>query len=259
MESTKASATRSGARLSIPRSRASARKVSGSNQSLERWVREVLMQKLDLALKRCLAERLIDIGASKVPIPLGNLILKDHMVAKRVPGQPRDLAMILVGVIATVREYDVRIDLAFDRLEFVLELSALIGEVAVAKAAQIDLRARRTAQKPIGRLRCFILARSDGAEDHPTNIECDAPLDPIEDRAAATYLDIVRVRAQAENAQRRIPGGEIQAFHVQTTTVARFMLKSPALRHGISPCSTRSSRICRSLSVSIERQKLLCL
>ena len=50
---------------------------------------EVLVQQRDLALERRLRERLVNIGPAEVAVPLGDLVLEDQVVTKRVPGQPR--------------------------------------------------------------------------------------------------------------------------------------------------------------------------
>ena len=110
LDMTKASATRSRARHSMPRRRASARNVSGSNQSFVALRREMLVQQRDLALERSLLDRLIEVGPSQVAVPLGDLVFEDQVIAEGIPGETRDFAMVLVGVIATMGEHDLRIE-----------------------------------------------------------------------------------------------------------------------------------------------------
>jgi hypothetical protein len=46
---------------------------------------------------------------AEVSIPLGDFVFKDAMIAKRVPCQTTDLAMVLMRVIPTMREDDIGI------------------------------------------------------------------------------------------------------------------------------------------------------
>ncbi len=84
-----ASANRSGATLSIPRRRISARNVSRSNQCFSPWRGEVPLDQRELLVHDRLGQRHEDVRPAEVAVELRDLVLEDQMVAERVPRQLR--------------------------------------------------------------------------------------------------------------------------------------------------------------------------
>ena len=71
---------------------------------------EMRVQQFNLARQRRRRDRHVDIGLADVSIPLGNLVFENAVIAERIPRQAADLAMVLVRVVAIMREDHVGID-----------------------------------------------------------------------------------------------------------------------------------------------------
>src|SRR5262249_9650661 len=123
---------------------------------------EVIVQQSNLAIERCLADRLIYVRTPQVAVPLRNFVFQDHVIAKRVPGQLGDLAMVLVCVVAPVGEDYIGVVLTLQALETVLELGALIREVTVPEIKEAYSRPHSTPEKRLGRLRGLFCAKAGG-------------------------------------------------------------------------------------------------
>src|SRR5207342_2136677 len=128
----------------------------------------------------------------------GNLILEDHVITKRVPGQPRDLAMILVSVVATVRKHDIGLHFAFQLFEAVFDLGPMIGEVAIPELVEKEPYVLGATQEGVSRVCRLSGAGPTCAEYDPMHLEGNASLDPIENGAAGTDLDVVGVCSEAQ-------------------------------------------------------------
>ena len=123
------------------------------------------------------------------------------MVAERVAAQLADDAMILVQVVAVVGEHDIRSDVRRQRLHVVLHLAPEVREVALAERrdAHVDLGA--VFEKGVGRDRGFFDSLVVAAQDHPVAGD-GTRLHELEQRRAATDLDVVGMRADAEHVDR---------------------------------------------------------
>src|SRR5262249_10711196 len=82
----------------------------------------------------------VEVGRRELALVLGDLVLEDEVVAPGVPREARDLRVVLMQVVAVVREDDVGGDASLERLERVLELGADPGEVALAEVMDVDGR-----------------------------------------------------------------------------------------------------------------------
>ena len=71
---------------------------------------EMQHQQLDLALKRGRGNRHVKVGLPDVSVPFGDLVFKNTMVPERVPGQAADLTMILMRVVASMRQNEIRLN-----------------------------------------------------------------------------------------------------------------------------------------------------
>ena len=135
------------------------------------------------------------------------------MVPEGVPGELRDDPVVLVGVLAAGTEHDVGGGPAFQALELFLDPRGLRREEAVPEALRgHPQRARRLSERSCARPR-FPRADRVAAEDDP--VEGDrAALEQVLERPAAADLDVVGVRAEAENAERvRGPARQLEAEH----------------------------------------------
>ena len=61
-------------------------------------------QQFNLARERRRGNRHVEIRLANISVPLGNLVLENAMVAECIPRQTADLLMVLVCVIAIMRE-----------------------------------------------------------------------------------------------------------------------------------------------------------
>ena len=90
------------------------------------------------------------------------------------------------------------------------------------------------------------------------NIERDPSFDPTKKCPTNANLDVVGVGAKAKNLEWRSWFRQGQRLHPAYSAAARQASVSRRFQ-GIRPCSTISSSVCRSRSVSMDRQKPLCL
>ena len=72
------------------------------------WVWNSSMIALDLAPAGGLVQRHEAVRRAEIAIVLGNLVLQDQVVAERIPGQIGDQPMVLMPIVAIVREDQVR-------------------------------------------------------------------------------------------------------------------------------------------------------
>ena len=151
----------------------------------------------------------------------------------------------------------------FERLEPRLDLGTLIGKEAILERRQIDGRRwPRLARNVRGGCMRLIGALARCAEHRPVHVETNAALDPAEDRCAGADLDVVGMRAKAEDGKRArlMPASPRSFTRPSSSTLSEPFAETPmSSRQGIVPCSTMSSSTCLSFSVSIGRQKPSCL
>src|SRR2546430_14041022 len=86
-----------------------------------------------------LVERHVPIGSPEIAVVLGDLVLENQMVAKRVPGQLGDETVILMVVTAIMREDDVGNRLTLERFEEVLDLCSGVWKESIAEFLDDDL------------------------------------------------------------------------------------------------------------------------
>src|SRR4029077_2281301 len=112
---------------------------------------------------------------AKIAIPLWNLIFEDQLISKGVPGQVGDHPVVLVTVLASMRENDIWLKLSGEIFERVLDHSELGGEISVPKFVQADGFGGSRAQKPSGSALRFRRTPPDGAPDHPAEFRPGSP------------------------------------------------------------------------------------
>src|SRR5271165_3543243 len=94
---------------------------------------EAVDDDLDLAGAGRFFQRNEEVGGTQVTVVLRDLVLQDQVVAKRIPGEVGDQAVVLVPVVAVVSEDEVGAELPLQGLELVLDLAAQEREEAIAE------------------------------------------------------------------------------------------------------------------------------
>ena len=104
------------------------------------------------------------------------------------------------------------------------------------------LRLRRTRQEIRRRSPRLLFPISGTAQNTPLNIQLDAALNHGQQSCAGTNLNVVRMRAEAENRQAVTGGGKLQRFHIITLTkrmfcqdAKEFLPARPFLREVVCP------------------------
>ena len=131
---------------------------------------EVLHQVLHFCGANRLAQRNEKIWGAEIAVIFRDFVLQDHVIAIRVPRQLAQEPVILVQVVAEMRENQIRFKGTFQLLKIVLNLAADIGQKAVTKGLNHDGFLWSVAQE-----RCRTRFRFAGtfgirAEDDPINV-----------------------------------------------------------------------------------------
>jgi hypothetical protein len=113
------------------------------------------------------------------------------MIPESVPGQAADLTMILMSIVASVRQNEIGIESRFQRLEPGFYRLPLLGKKSVAKRHHFDLGACRFRKKLGGGTPRFALSSTYPAQNAPKHIEANPPRHQTQQRGANTYFDIV--------------------------------------------------------------------
>ena len=130
----------------------SPRNASSLNHERSRWEPKCDMRCSTLRSTRTLVERDVGVRPTEIAVALHDLVLEDEMVPEGVVGQVRDEPVVLVPVVAVVREDDVGPHLVLERLEVVLDLDRGVREVAVAERQRPSSGTRDVGRG--GRARC---------------------------------------------------------------------------------------------------------
>jgi hypothetical protein len=163
---------------------------------------EDIKQGLTLSLRLFAGQRNVKIGASQVAVPLWDLVLQNQLTPEGVPGEVRHDAVILVPVIARVGEYNVRCELARDSLERVFNGRKIGGEVPITKSMESHRIIRGGPEKFLSSASSLARSRIGGAPDDPSKFVTRGRLRQLGNRGSATYLDVIRVRAEAQDPKR---------------------------------------------------------
>ena len=208
----------------------------------------------DLAVDGRVVEVDEDVRPAEVAVVLRDLVLEDQVVPPRVPGELADEPVVLVEVVAVVREDQIGPDLTLELLEEPLHVLAAIREERVGKAAERDLERIAVAadERPCALLRLprppLVLAADDDPVDAKGVVRA---LEPHQ-RPAAADLEVVRVGAESEDLEWLVRLGPAEPDHGSP----KWCTWSPfQTAHGGRPLSISASRLCLSLSVSSGAQK----
>src|SRR5437879_9291678 len=127
-------------------------------------------------------------------------------MAEGIARELRDQSMILVQIVAEVREDHVRGQAGLERFELLLDFLALVWEEAVAEGLQGHRLALGLGQEKLRAVSRLLLPRPLRAPDYPRYREGSAPAGELEDRPAAPDLDGVGVSANPTHHEGRVPG-----------------------------------------------------
>src|SRR3954451_22104966 len=160
-------------------------------------------------------------------------------------------------VLAVVREDQVRRDLRLEVLEKVLDRAAVVWKEAVAELADDDVPAGGPVEERLGAAVNLLGARVPRAEHHPPHLDRRKRLDQMEDRSAATDLDVVGVATHGEDTvgRRRLAERQLQHGHDDPSASRGTPFLSAHTSQGGCPVAASVSSLCLSFSVSIGSQK----
>src|SRR6185437_3846429 len=108
---------------------------------------------------------------------------------------------VLVRVALAMRQHEARLDLALQPLKGLLGTGAVEGHEAVAEIEDLDVRLGGAVEKGGGAGARLGGADGIAGKHHPADRETRDLGGEAEDRAAAADLDVVRVRAETEQAE----------------------------------------------------------
>ena len=106
-------------------------------------------------------------------------------------------------IVSAMSQNEVRMVALLDRFELVLDGGSIVRKVAVAKAQHSYIGARSRRQHFARGAARLALARAGGTEHHPSHFHIRVAGEHRQQRCTTSDLDVIGVRAQTENAQRR--------------------------------------------------------
>src|SRR5258706_9714548 len=151
-----------------------------------------------------LAQGYKQVGCPKISIVFDDFVFQDQVVPERVPGQLGNQPVVLVEVIAIMRQDEIRDVLSFEFLEEILYVSPYIWEIAVSEFLDHDLFFPRIRQEQVCALECFCPSLP-GCRDHdPNYFRSRVIIEESQNRAAAADFDVVAVGSEAQDPEDRI-------------------------------------------------------
>lgn len=121
------------------------------------------------------------------------------MIAKGVPGEIGNHAMILMQVIAIMGKYEIGLKLFSNELEKLLDFLAFVGEKTVPETADDDVGTNRRSKEQTGRGKSLAFAAGITAENNPVEVEFTVLLYQAQNRPAAPDLDVIAMGAEAQD------------------------------------------------------------
>src|SRR5690349_22884104 len=106
--------------------------------------------------------------------------------------------MILVSIVARVRENEIRSRILLERFEKILDLGR-VGKKPIPEAEHCDSRASAAVEKETRRAARFPFSFGIAAEHDPTHLDCRIRLEQPEDCSTAANFDVVGMGADEEH------------------------------------------------------------
>jgi hypothetical protein len=125
------------------------------------------------------------------------------MVAEGVPGQFRDQAMVLVGVVTAGGDHQVGSHLTLEVLEHLLDLGPCPGVEAVPERLEYDGGLLDVLQKRPGAADRLPFPDARGRQEDPGDAQREAAGGQLKDGPATADLDIVGMRPDDQDLERR--------------------------------------------------------
>jgi len=160
---------------------------------------EARHQVLNLAITNLPVKRHKTVGGAKIAVILGDFVFENLMIPEAIPGQFTKDAVVLVQVLAEVREDQVGVDQPLEALKAFLDFAPLRGEKAVAKIVDDEFAGRHAFQEEARAVAGFAPADFVSAEDDPDHAELLVAAEKAKKSAATANLNIVAVGAETQN------------------------------------------------------------
>src|SRR5437879_6254441 len=109
--------------------------------------------------------------------------------------------MILVTIVAVVRQHQIRSGLFLDLLEDPLDSGALVREETVPEILDPDALFARALEKQRRASPSLGPPLDPCREDHPVDLDGRRPAEEVEDQTAAPDLDVIGVGAETQDAE----------------------------------------------------------
>ncbi len=122
-------------------------------------------------------------------------------MAKGIPGQIRKDSVVLMAIVAIVREYEVGLAAAFNPFKGLFDSGELSREKALSKLLNPHHTVLNAAKEMSGTSQGFLPPAGVGTKYDPLTLQIGIFTDELQQSAAAPNLDVVRVRTQADNLE----------------------------------------------------------
>ena len=153
-------------------------------------------QVLDFAVTSFLIEIHVKIRVTKIAVIFENFIFEDQLIAPGVPGQLVDHSMILMEIIASVREDQIGRQRVFQLFKVLFDFDVLRRKKSIAEVQDRDILLSGTFQKEFGAMAGFFVAGGAGTENYPVEFQVATCAQKFEDGTAAANLDVVGMGSQ---------------------------------------------------------------
>src|SRR4029078_6753180 len=156
-----------------------------------------------------LVQRNKHVRNAEVPIIFRDFILQDQMTAECVPCEIREHTMILMTVISIMSKNEIRPEL-LQCFKEILNLSALKRKEAALEMLADNPRLLNAPEKGLRAGARFADARTVSTEHDPKYLKTFVVTNKLQQGAATSDFDIIRVRADTQNP---LDAAEIELMH----------------------------------------------
>src|ERR1700731_5422362 len=163
---------------------------------------KVSADRFDLPAKLYLGQWYKKSRIAEVAVVFRNFVLEHEVITEGVVGEFGHQSVVLVSVALPMSQDDRRIEIAFDRLEAILDLGSVKREVPVAEIQHLDLLFRNVFEEGGRAAPRLCPAQADTTEDDPSHDELGHLGSEAQNGSTAADFDVVGVGTQAEELQR---------------------------------------------------------
>ena len=164
----------------------------------------MLVEQIHLSRRDSIVDWDVDVGRVKIAVVFGDFVLENRMVAEDLQRHLGEKTMILVQIIAVGTKDYVRLKWAGMQVEKLADFDQMLWKNVLGQTGNCrrDVAGVR-AERPYRRF-CLESSHLRGGADDPADFGCGVRREEVHDRAARADLDVVAVRAEAEDAQRAV-------------------------------------------------------